>query len=236
MTCMNTIVESPAVSTAGLFLLTAPDSEPPNRATAPNERSNTMTVVYYEGERIYFRPIEMDDEPQLRQWINDPHVWGTLGDRLPVNANREREWIENYGKNRQHVLFGIVVREDDRLIGTCSLDGIRPVAHSASYGLCIGDTTMHGKGYGTEATRLCLKFAFEELNLNRVELHVFSHNSAAQRVYEKAGFVSEGCRREAFYRQGEYRDVYVYAILRREYDAIIAKCEASKAAEPAIAV
>lgn len=187
-----------------------------------------MTVVYYEGERIYFRPIEMDDEPQLRRWVNNPQVWATLGHRPPVNANREREWVENRGKNDSDVTFGIVVREGDQLIGTCGLHGIHPVWRSAVYGLMIGNTDMHGKGYGTAATKLCVKYAFEELNLNRVQLDVFSHNPAAQRVYEKAGFVREGCRRMAFFRNGAYRDTYVYAILRSEYEAIAADLAASR--------
>jgi len=186
-----------------------------------------MTVVYYNGERIYFRPIESEDEPMLRAWVNDPRVWATLGYRMPINAHREREWIESHGKDDRQVEFGIVVRDGDRLIGTCGLHGIHPIARSATFGLVIGETEMHGRGYGTEATRLCVKFGFEELNLNRIQLDVFSHNPAARRVYEKAGFVPEGCRRQALFRHGVYRDVHVYAILREEYEAIAATDAAS---------
>lgn len=177
-----------------------------------------MTVVFYNGERIYFRPLEPADEPQLRTWINDPRVWSTLGHHLPVNEPREREWIDRYGKDDKHVVFGITVRDGGRLIGTCGLHGMGAVARSATYGLMIGDVEMHGQGFGTEATRLAVKYGFEELNLHRIQLDVFSHNPAARRVYEKAGFVLEGCRRQAFFRHHRYHDVLVYAILRDEYD------------------
>jgi len=177
-----------------------------------------MTVVYYNGERIDFRPIETDDCDQLRTWVNDPRVWSTLGHRLPINAHREREWIESRGKDDKDIVFGIVVRESGQLIGTCGLHAINPISRSATYGLVIGDTRMHGQGFGTEATKLAVKFGFEELNLHRIQLDVFDFNRPAQRVYEKAGFVHEGCRRQAFYRHGRYHDVHVYAILRNEYE------------------
>lgn len=182
-----------------------------------------MSVVYYNGERIYFRPIEPADEPMLRRWINDPRVWSTLGYRLPVNEVREREWVEGLGKDDRNAHFGIVVRDGDRLVGTCGLHGMHPVPRSASYGLMIGDVDAHGQGYGTEATKLAVKFGFEELNLHRIQLDVFAHNLAAQRVYEKAGFVREGCRRKAFFRHGAYHDVYFYGILREEYETSAAR-------------
>jgi RimJ/RimL family protein N-acetyltransferase len=177
-----------------------------------------MTVIYYQGERIDFRPLEPTDEPLLRTWINDPRVWSTLNFRPPINELREREYLERYGKNDNDIAFGIVVREEDRLIGSCGLHNIKPADRCATFGLMIGDVDYHGRGYGTEATRLTIRFGFEELNLHRIQLNVFAHNAAARRVYEKAGFVQEGCRRQAVYRHGRYRDVYEYGILRDEYD------------------
>jgi RimJ/RimL family protein N-acetyltransferase len=174
-------------------------------------------VVYYEGERIYFRPLETEDEPLLRRWINDPRTWSTLGHRSPVNEHREREWIENAGKDERNIVVGIVARDGDHLIGSAGLHGINLVNHSAWFGLMIGAVDARDRGYGTEATRLIARYGFEELNLHRIELSVFAHNPRAIRAYEKAGYVREGIRRQAFYRGGRYRDVYLYAILRSEY-------------------
>ncbi len=177
-----------------------------------------MPVVYYEGERIYFRPLEPGDEFALRTWVNDPRVWSTLNFRPPINELREREWLDGHGKSDRDFQFGIALRGDDRLIGTCGLHAIDPVVRQATYGLMIGEVDLHGRGYGTEATRLAVRFGFEELNLNRIQLHVFGHNAAGRRVYEKAGFVREGCARQAAYRHGRYHDVYFYATLRHDYD------------------
>ncbi len=176
-----------------------------------------MSVVYYHGQRIDLRPIEPADEPKLRQWINDPRVWATLNHRPPINEVREREWIDNYGKSDRDYHFGIVVRENDALIGTTGLHGVNPVSRSATFGLMIGEVDYHNRGFGTETAQLVLRFAFEELNLNRVQLDVFDFNERAIRVYEKAGYIREGRRRQAFYRHGQYHDVLIYAVLRADW-------------------
>ena len=68
-----------------------------------------------------------------------------------------------------------------------------------------------------EAVRLLLDFAFRDLNLHRVYLHVFDTNAAAIRIYEKVGFVREGVLRQAAHIDGRYVDVMVMSILREEY-------------------
>ena len=78
-------------------------------------------IVCYAGERIYFRPLELEDEPLLRRWINDPRNWRGLMFRPPMNACREREWIESLGKTNTDYVFGVVVRDTDQLIGTTGL-------------------------------------------------------------------------------------------------------------------
>ena len=178
-----------------------------------------MSVVYYNGERIYFRPLEPADEPTLRRWINDPRVWRTLSHRMPVNECREREWVEGRGKNDSDIICGIVARDGDKLVGSCGLHQISHIDHSAVFGLMIGEVDSQNQGYGSAATQLMLQLGFEEFNLHRIELVVYDFNPRAIRVYEKAGFIREGVRRQAVWRGGQYRDVLAYAILRDEWQA-----------------
>lgn len=185
----------------------------PGVAVAPPQR-----VVFYEGHRIYFSPVEPQDEPLLRRFINDPANWRGLMHRPPVNACREREWIESLGRDGKDYVFGVVVREGDRLIGVAGLHNISPVSRSANFGINIGERAWQNKGYGTEATLLCLQYGFEELNLNRIALSVFSNNPRAIRCYQKAGFVQEGCLRQAVYRNGRYEDEYRFAVLREDWN------------------
>ncbi|MHC4444568.1 MAG: GNAT family N-acetyltransferase [Planctomycetota bacterium] len=177
-----------------------------------------MKVVYYMGERIYLRPIELEDEPLLRQWINNPEIWQTTTLRPPMNAVRERQWIESLGKKENEYDFGIVVKDDDRLIGSTGLSQIHPFNRSAMFGIMIGDTEYQNQGYGTQATRLTVRYGFEELNLNRIWLRVYANNPRAIWTYQKAGFIQEGCLRQAYYRNGQYHDEYLFAILREVWE------------------
>lgn len=187
------------------------------RAAGSGAQRDDAPVIYLLGERIYFRPIELDDEALLRRWMNDPRVRRNITHRPPINAAREREWIENLGKEKTDYPFGIVLKQGDQLIGATGLRNVNFIARSATFGLVIGDVNRHGQGYGTEATRLVLKFAFQELNLNRVDLSVVGSNWRAIRVYQKCGFVPEGCLRQAVYRHGQYEDEYRFAILREDW-------------------
>jgi RimJ/RimL family protein N-acetyltransferase len=84
------------------------------------------------------------------------------------------------------------------------------------FGIGIGVTSMWGKGYGTEATRLLVRHAFQTLNLNRVGLEVYEFNQGAIRCYEKAGFRIEGRLRQSYFADGRYWDTVVMGILREE--------------------
>ncbi len=176
-----------------------------------------MAITYYEGERINFRPLELEDEALCRRWVNDPANWKTLGRMLPVNAVREREFIQSQYASPTDLSLGIVTRDTGTLIGLAGLGGISGVNRTAEFGLLIGERTSQSKGYGTEATRLMLRYGFSELNLNRIELRVLETNSRGIRAYERAGFVREGCDREAVFRGGRYVDMYRYSILRDEW-------------------
>lgn len=76
---------------------------------------------------------------------------------------------------------------------------------------------MWGKGIGTDTMSLILEFAFNELNLHRVYLQVFSFNERAIKLYEKIGFIHEGKFRQALYRTGKWHDIVIMSILKNEY-------------------
>ncbi len=83
----------------------------------------------------------------------------------------------------------------------------------------IGERENWGKGIGGEAMTLALDFTFRELNLHRVQLTVFEYNERAIALYERLGFVREGVCREFMQRDGRRYDMYLYGLLRREWEA-----------------
>jgi RimJ/RimL family protein N-acetyltransferase len=84
-------------------------------------------------------------------------------------------------------------------------------------GIGLGEREFWGKGYGTDAMRIILRYAFTELNLHRVTLNVFEYNPRGVRSYEKAGFVLEGRQRGVLLREGRRWDEIYMGILREDW-------------------
>lgn len=112
--------------------------------------------------------------------------------------------------------FGIV-DQSGALIGCVRLWRISRINRNAMLTIFLGERARWGRGLGTEALRLCLRYGFDELSLERIELHVFSFNKRAIRAYEKVGFRTEGIRRGALYRDGEFHDILVMGLRRFEF-------------------
>jgi RimJ/RimL family protein N-acetyltransferase len=180
------------------------------------------------GERIRLRRNERSDIQKFVEWLNDPEVRRYLLTNLPISQANEEQWFENMLKlpgNEQP--FGIEIREgipkngNDhwRLIGNCSFMDINWTVRSAEVGLFIGEKSCWNKGYGTEVMRLLLRTGFETLNLNRIFLRVDEENKGGIRAYEKAGFVHEGRFRQETFQNGEYGDVLLMSVLRKEWNS-----------------
>jgi len=117
-----------------------------------------------------------------------------------------------------HHYFVIRALADDRLLGDVNLDVINNWGNRDSFvGLGIGDRRDWGRGYGTDALKIALRFAFAEINLRRVTLTVFEYNPRAIRSYEKAGFQHEGRLRGALLRDGKRWDILHMGILSESW-------------------
>jgi RimJ/RimL family protein N-acetyltransferase len=169
------------------------------------------------GERVYLRPLEPTlDNHLYSTWLNDQEIRRYFS-VYPTSDARGKERIDNLYKNFGHIIFGVVLKDDNRLIGLVGLKDINLLNQSAEFYVIIGDRTIQGRGYGTEATKLMIRYGFMELNLNRIQTQDMDENVGGWRADEKAGFKLEGTLREAILRQGRYHDVRVYSLLRKEY-------------------
>ena len=138
----------------------------------------------------------------------------------PFSAKKIEEWVKkDLEESRPNSVF-FLIREkaENRLIGEIGLDGIRWNHGDTFVGIGIGERELWGKGYGTDAMRVMLRYAFTELNLHRVSLDVFEYNPRGIRSYEKAGFKVEGCHRGALNRDGRRWNEYFMGILRSEWE------------------
>lgn len=177
-----------------------------------------MPAAFLTGERIALRTLEPGDLPFLQSLINNEELRPFLRVYWPLNGQAEREWLEGLYRSRDAFVFGIMIREGERLIGSCGLE-LGPAAHrSAKLGIAIQGAEHHGKGFGSEAMRLLLGYGFRTLNLHRIELEVYENNVRGIRCYESLGFVREGARREARWWEGRWWEVFHYGLLAREWE------------------
>lgn len=183
----------------------------PSLSAVPNRKQMLKST------QITLTPLRPGDLPAMYEWINNRELVILNGPFRPVGVAEHEAWFNSVQQRPDVVIFAIRLLEDDKLIGSCQLHSINRTHRSAELQIRLGDASQHGKGYGTEAVRLLLEFAFKDLNLRRVYLHVFSTNLAAIRVYEKAGFVKEGVLRKAAYIDGQHKDILLMAILQEEY-------------------
>lgn len=114
--------------------------------------------------------------------------------------------------------FSIRALDDNRLLGDVGLEVVNGwMGGNAFVGIGIGNRNDWGKGYGTEAMKIMLRYAFTEVNLNRVTLTVFEYNPRAIRSYEKSGFRHEGRMRGGLLKDGKRWDMLFMGILREEW-------------------
>jgi RimJ/RimL family protein N-acetyltransferase len=150
------------------------------------------------GEKCYLAPCSPEDAEVWAKWDNDLEVAIPMGDEahMVYAVEKERTALRDLIEQKAPV-FNIVLCEGDKLIGRCLLMQVDQVNRTAMLGMVIGEKEYWNSGYGLEATRLLLDYAFNLLNLNNVMLGVYSFNKRAIRCYEKAGFKKIGDRRQA---------------------------------------
>jgi diamine N-acetyltransferase len=161
-------------------------------------------------------PVEKADLPTLFTWINDRDLVLLSAPYRPISGLRHELWFEGLLSREDVHLFGIRHLVSGRLVGSCQLLGIHPIHRHAELQVRIGDPDARGRGYGTQAVGLLVKFGFTDLNLHRISLHVFAENAAAIRTYQKSGFRREGVLRDGAYINGNYVDIVIMSILKSD--------------------
>lgn len=168
------------------------------------------------GERIYLSPRSIEDAEQFTEWLNDFETTDYLGrSDILTTLEGEKKYLEE--NSNPEATFVIVTLEDNKMIGTVSLERINWINRTATLGIFIGDKEFLNKGYGTEAIRLLLDYGFNYMNLHSIHLNLMSFNIRAQKCYEKCGFKETGRIRESRFINGRYYDVITMDILANEF-------------------
>lgn len=164
------------------------------------------------------REIERRDLPEINKWHNDQEMSKNLGGGTRfVNSEVDNSWYDRYLNSRSNSVRCAIVDANDVIIGCVYLLNIDSINLCADLHIMIGDEKYRGKGVGTFAVSSMVNHAFFNLNLRRLQLEVLEHNQTAQRLYKKIGFVEEGRKRKAVFKDGQYVDELIMGLLREEY-------------------
>lgn len=160
------------------------------------------------------RELQRKDIPAINSWRNSEELISNLGAPFRfINQEVDEKWFDSYMQMRSNaVRCAIITEECDDIIGLVSLMDINYINRSATLHIMIGNSEQ-GKGAGTFAVKAMCEHAFKNYGLNRIELDVLADNKRAQHVYEKCGFIQEGIKKQAVYKNGVYKDMLFYAKL-----------------------
>ena len=178
------------------------------------------SVNLFRGRSIRLTALTPGDLPVIAAWYEDAGFL-RLYDSRPAYPMTEAElgkWLAAAAEDKSTFLFGVRALEGDDLLGYLELDGVDWQHGVCGMGLGFGLRANWGKGYGYEATQLGLSYAFDELNLHRIQVTVFSYNDRSLALVDKVGFQREGVFRERLQRDGQRHDMYLYGLLRREWE------------------
>jgi RimJ/RimL family protein N-acetyltransferase len=170
------------------------------------------------GDRAVLRPLQRTDLPRLWELVEDFEV-AVLSSPGPVVPHSLAEFEAGFDEEvaqpqKDHVSFAVEV--DGELIGEGGFHRIDHFNRSCELGIAIGRDHW-GKGFGQDAVRTLVDYAFEHLNMNRVGLYVLADDPRAVGAYRKAGFVEEGRIRQHAFVRGRYEDELVMSVLREEW-------------------
>lgn len=170
-------------------------------------------------EDVVLRKPELRDVPDLYRYKNDPEVSSLLGGFAQGYSSDDlRAWIEFHRNRADESLWIIADAETDKCLGHVGFYNIDYRVSSAEFAIMLGDSTRWGRGLGRKISKEVIQYGFRWLNFNRIELSALSSNTRAIHVYEGLGFQLEGVRRQAQYKDGQYVDVQLMAILRDELE------------------
>ena len=174
-----------------------------------------------EGKLVRIRAYERSDLESIMLWINDREVTRNLEAQLifPLSRIAEEKYLEETASAATY-RWAIETLQGEYL-GGISLVRVDWINRSAQVGITIGVKQHWGKGYGTDAMRVLLRLAFEDMNLHRVWLNVYDFNLRGIKSYEKCGFRREGVQREARFIDGHYCDSVMMGILEADYRAAV---------------
>jgi RimJ/RimL family protein N-acetyltransferase len=177
----------------------------------------TATQKPLVGRRVCLKPFGKEDVLHVQRWSEDAELRKLIGEVEPMTPAEAERYYPELCADKDRVWFVIVLKKTGRVIGEAGLLRIFRPWRATDMTIIIGEKDAWGKGYGTEAGRLLLDYAFGSLGMHRISIGVVGFNKRALRFWKGLGFKKEGIERDDYYCDGKYSDFIMMSLLENEY-------------------
>lgn len=174
----------------------------------------------YTGKLVKLREYRKEDAKLAQKLINNPSIKKNLTTSIPfpICEWEEEKWVQsNSAFSSSKYSFAIETLDDNKYIGGCGINTINWLSRTAEIGIFIGNTDYHSKGYGSDALKVLINFIFNQMNIRKIKLNVYSFNERAIGCYKKLGFQNEGTLRDELFRDGKYYNIVMMGMFKEEF-------------------
>lgn len=173
------------------------------------------------GKKVTLCAMEPQDCGLIVEMFNDPEIENlVVGWSFPLSEFAQRKWLESHYNDQKNLRF-VIKDEEGRSLGVATLVDIDWKNRCATYGIKIAKKEDRGRGIGKDTVMAIMRYAFDELQLHRLETTYFPDNRASQGVFLNCGWKEEGIKRSCVFKGGRYRDLVVCGILAEDYYTLI---------------
>jgi len=172
------------------------------------------------GKNIKLNSLKEEDLPVIENWYNDINFLRHFDmlTAIPRETSYLGKLIKSIQESNKEFIFAIRTLEENKLIGVTGFENIQWNNRVGTVFIGIGDSSYKGKGIGKEAMAMTIDYAFNELNLHKLQLTVLGYNVAAIALYESLGFIKEGVFREYILRDKKRFDLINYGLIHNEWN------------------
>lgn len=178
------------------------------------------TFPVLETDRLILRQVDTDDAESVLKYLSDQEVMKYYGlepfDSIN-DALDEISWYQSIFEENTGIRWGITIKNQNEVIGSCGFLNRVPKHYRSEIGFELSKDYW-GQGIASEALKAICKYGIEQLNLQRIEALIEPPNLSSQRLVERLGFIREGLLRNYEFTSGKFDDLYMYSLLRKEFD------------------
>ena len=169
--------------------------------------------------RIYLRALELEDHIPIQKWRNDPEIYQNLaGNVFFVSTEKEKKSVEmKINDDSKNIYLAICDSTNDIIIGYTQINNIDLRNQKAEWGgTLIGDKNFWGKGFGKEASAKMLRFLFDQYPIHKCYGRCLEEHPATVKLLLDLGFRQDGVLRDDVFKNGEFKNILLFSILRSE--------------------